>query len=301
MKTAAPDGAPSGASLGYALVGGAAASWGLWPLVLREAERFGEVDASLWSAALMAVMTVATLPSLVGCSLQATPRRVLGTVALLGVTDAANAWLFFQAYRTTTVALAVTTHYLAPILVALFAPIVNGEERHPRAAVAAVAAFAGLLLVLDPFATTLDRTAIVGSLFGAASAFAYAANVFLNRRIGGALTGPQVMALHGFVATPLLVALTPVAAWSSTAPGTYGVLTLAGVTIGAASGVAFIRGLRLIPTAHSAVLTFLEPIVALALGVLVLGQPLEPRAILGACAILGAGAFVVAPSRGEGA
>jgi drug/metabolite transporter (DMT)-like permease len=292
---------PSGASLGYALVGGAAASWGLWPLVLREAARFGEVDASLWSAALMAVMTVATLPSLVGCSLQATPRRVLGYVALLGVTDAANAWLFFQAYRTTTVALAVTTHYLAPILVALFAPVVNGEARHPRASVAAVAAFAGLLLVLNPFATTLDRTAIVGSCFGAASAVAYAANVFLNRRIGEAFTGPQVMALHGFVATPLLVALTPVAAWSTTAPGTYGVLTLAGVTIGAASGVAFIRGLRLIPTAHSAVLTFLEPIVALALGVLVLGQPLEPRAILGACAILGAGAFVIAPSRGEGA
>lgn len=292
---------PSGASLGYALVGGAAASWGLWPLVLREAARFGEVDASLWSAALMAVMTLATLPSLIGCSLQATPRRVLGTVALLGVTDAANAWLFFQAYRTTTVALAVTTHYLAPILVALFAPIVNGEERHPRAAIAAVAAFAGLLLVLNPFATTLDRAAIVGSLFGAASAFAYAGNVFLNRRIGEALTGPQVMALHGFVATPLLVALTPVAAWTTTAPGTYGVLTAAGITIGAASGVAFIRGLRLIPTAHGAVLTFLEPIVALALGVLALGQPLEPRAILGACAILGAGAFVVAPSRGEGA
>ncbi len=282
---------------GYWLVGGAAASWGLWPLVLREAARFGPVDASLWSAALMAVMTLATSPSLLGCNLRSVPRRALAYVVLLGVTDAANAWFFFQAYRTTTVALAVSTHYLAPILVALFAPLVNGEERHPRAVVAAFTAFAGLVLILNPLGASLDRAAIVGSAFGVASAFAYAGNVFLNRRIGDSFTGAQVMALHGFFAMPLLVALTPPEAWRATATGTYGVLVAAGVTIGAASGIAFIRGLRLIPTAHSAVLTFLEPIVALALGVLALGEPLEPRAILGALAIVAAGVFVVAPPR----
>lgn len=284
---------------GYLLVGGAAASWGLWPLVLREAARFGEIDASHWSAALMAVTTIATLPSLAGLLRAPMPRRALLFVALLGVTDAANAWLFFQAYRTTTVALAVSTHYLAPILVALFAPLVNGEERHPRALGAAIAAFAGLMLVLNPFATTLDRSDLVGSAFGTASAVTYAANVFLNRRIGEAFTGAQVMALHGLVATPLLVFLTPVSAWSATAAGTYGVLVAAGLTIGAASGVAFIRGLRVIPTARGAVLTFLEPIVALALGVLALDQPLAARAVAGAVAILLAGAFVVAPVGAE--
>ncbi len=287
------------AALGYWLVGGAAASWGLWPLVLREAARFGPVDASLWSAALMAVMTLTTLPSLIGCRLQAVPRRALAYVVLLGATDAANAWFFFQAYRTTTVALAVSTHYLAPILVALFAPVVNGEEKHPRAVVAAFVAFVGLLLILNPLGGPLDRSAIVGSAFGLASAFAYAGNVFLNRRIGEAFTGAQVMALHGLVATPLLVCFTPLAAWRATATGTYGVLVAAGVTIGAASGIAFIRGLRRIPTAHSAVLTFLEPIVALALGVLALGEPLEARAILGALGIVAAGVFVVAPQRHE--
>lgn len=283
--------------LGYWLVGGAAASWGLWPLVLHEASRHGAVDASLWSAALMAVMTLATSVSLRGANLRAVPRRVYGAVVLLGLTDAANAWFFFQAYRTTTVALAVSTHYVAPILVALFAPMVNREEKHPRAVAAAILAFAGLLAILNPFAGSLDASAIVGSLFGLASAFAYAGNVFLNRRIGEALTGAQVMVLHGLVATPLLLMLTPARAWTETAPGVYGTLLVAGITIGAASGIAFIRGLRLIPTAHSAVLTFLEPIVALALGVLALGEPLEPRAILGALTIVGAGIFVVAPPR----
>jgi drug/metabolite transporter (DMT)-like permease len=284
-------------ALGYALVGGAAASWGLWPVVLREAACFGSVDASLWSAALMAVMTLVTAPSLLGREMRAVPRRTLVDVALLGVTDAANAWLFFQAYRTTTVALAVSTHYLAPILVALFAPLVNGEERHPRAVAAAFGAFGGLVLILNPFAAELDRPAIIGSAFGAASAFAYAGNVFLNRRIGDALTGPQVMALHGFVSTPLLVALTSTSAWGATAPGTYGVLVASGLTIGAASGIAFILGIRLIPTAHGAVLTFLEPIVALALGVVLLGEPLPARALLGAATIVAAGAFVVSPVR----
>lgn len=282
---------------GYWLVGGAAASWGLWPLVLREAARHGTVDASLWSAALMAVMTVATSVSLRGANLRAVPGRVYGSVVLLGLTDAANAWFFFQAYRTTTVALAVSTHYVAPILVALFAPLVNREEKHPRAIAAALLAFGGLLAILNPFAGHLDESAIVGSIYGLSSAFAYAGNVFLNRRIGEALTGAQVMVLHGVVATPLLVALTPAHAWAETAPGVYGTLIVAGLTIGAASGIAFIRGLRLIPTPHSAVLTFLEPIVALALGVLVLGEALEARAILGALTIVAAGIFVVAPPR----
>ena len=282
---------------GYALVLGAAASWGLWPFLLRVAERFGPVDAAVWSAALMGLTTLATVPTLRGCNLQAAPRRAVVALFFLGITDAANAWFFFQAYRTTTVALAVSTHYLAPILVALFAPIVNREPRHPRAVVAAIAAFIGLLFILNPWAATLDHNAIVGSLFGVASAFAYAGNVFLNRRIGHAFTGAQVMALHGFVATPLLIAFTSASAWERTSSGTFAVLAVAALTIGAASGIAFITGLRLIPTAHSAVLTFAEPIVALLLGVLVLGESLAPRAVAGALAIVGAGVFVVLPTK----
>ena len=285
--------------LGYTLVGGAAASWGLWPFVLRLAERFGPVDAAVWSAALMAVMTVAAAPSLRGCSLQASPRPAIVALGLLGITDAANAWFFFQAYRTTTVALAVSTHYLAPILVALFAPLASDEPRHPRAVIAACVAFGGLLLILNPWAEPLGHTAIVGSLFGVASAFAYAGNVFLNRRIGSAFTGAQVTVLHGLVATPLLMLVTQRDAWAHTSVGTFGVLSIAGITIGAASGIAFITGLRLIPTAHSAVLTFAEPIVALLLGVLVLGEPLAPRAVVGALAIVAAGVFVVLPSEAD--
>ncbi len=282
---------------GYFLVGGAAASWGLWPLVLRSAARFGPVDASMWAAALMAVTTIATAPSLIGCKLHRIPRRVLVLAALLGVSDAANAWCFFQAYRETTVALAISTHYLAPILVAVLGPLVGDGPAPRRALLAACAGFSGLLLVLDPLSTTLDRGAVVGSAFGVASAFAYAANIFLNRRIGDALTGAQVMAIHGIVATPLLMAVTSADAWRHAAPGTLGVAVAAGFTIGAGSGVAFVSGLRFIPTVHGAVLTFLEPIVALALGVGVLGEILTAQAFVGALVVVAAGVIVVMPRR----
>ena len=282
-------------ALGYALVAFAAASWGLWPLILRYAEGFGPVDATVWSAALMGVSTLATVPSLARFEVTAAHRAKLRYVALLGVSNAANAWFFFQAYRTTSVALAICTHYLAPILVSLFAPFVNGEARHPRAVASAFIGFGGLLLILNPWSAVLDRAALLGSAFGVASAFAYAANVFLNRRIGDTFTGAQITCLHGVVATLLLLLLTSKSAWMNTSAATLGVVAASGLTLGAASGIAFIVGLRFIPTAHAAVLTFAEPVVALILGVTLLGESLSARACLGAIAVVCAGVYVVLP------
>jgi drug/metabolite transporter (DMT)-like permease len=57
------------------------------------------------------------------------------------------------------------------------------------------------------------------------------------------------------------------------------------------------RSLASIPAAHAATLTLLEPVTALLLAALVWGEQLSALGLLGAVAILAAGAWVVRGDR----
>ena len=101
---------------GYALVAVAAMGWGTWPLILRHAP----MSPALQSAVLMLMLMLGSLPVMLRDRVRARarPAHWLG-VAWLGVSDALNVGLFFAAYQRTSVAIAVLTHYLTPIFVAL--------------------------------------------------------------------------------------------------------------------------------------------------------------------------------------
>ena len=117
---------------GYALVAIAACSWGTWRYILLAAEHFApHLDARVESAVVMLVITVAGFAAM---ALERrsepaghTPLAWLG-VAWLGAADALNVMLLFVAYGKTSVSIAVTTHYLAPIFVAALAPLTLGER-----------------------------------------------------------------------------------------------------------------------------------------------------------------------------
>ena len=68
--------------------------------------------------------------------------------------------------------------------------------------------------------------------------------------------------------------------------------------LGAIAGAAFVRGLVRIGASRAAVLTFAEPVVAVAVGWLAWGESLGPIALAGAAMIVAAGVGV---SRARGA
>src|SRR5690606_3603621 len=75
-----------------------------------------------------------------------------------------------------------------------------------------------------------------------------------------------------------------------------GLLALAGLLPGTLSTFLFVDGLRRIGSARAAVLSLLEPMVAVLVGWLVWQEPLAPVGALGAAMVLGAALFV---ARGE--
>lgn len=278
---------------GYALVAGAATSWGLWPFILRRAA----MDASLQSAIVMSVLTLVSLPLCLRDRVRERARfsEWLG-IGWLGVADAMNVALFFAAYQRTTVAIAVLTHYLTPVLVALAAPWALGERMTRRSWAATTAALAGLVLLLRPWSADLSRADLIGAALGAGSAVFYASNVLVTKRLARAFSGSEQMFFHGIVATPLLWLLVPAGAGAVASGRALAIVALAAVGPGAFGGLAFVWGLRRVPAGHASVLTLLEPLVAVVLAALVLGERLTPPSMLGAAAIL-AGALTVVTQR----
>jgi drug/metabolite transporter (DMT)-like permease len=279
---------------GYALVSVAAASWGTWPLILKQAP----LPPALQSAVVLVVLTLASLPLILKdrVHVKASLRQWLG-VAWLGIGDALNVVLFFAAYQRTTVAIAVLTHYLAPVFVALAAPLVLGEKARAHTFAAVAVSFVGLGLLLEPWRVGLGEGDVTGAVLGGASAVFYASNVLVNKRLVPAFSGSELMFFHGLVATPLLFLLVPASDYAQVSGRSLAIVAGGALGPGALGGLMFVWGLRRISASHASILTLLEPFVAVLLAALLLGQHLGLVPMLGGALILVGAGIVVRGAR----
>ena len=275
---------------GFVMVAAAAASWGTWSLILRPTH----LPATITTPIIFLVMGLVALPVALRGPRTRWDRRTIGLLAANAAFDALNVTAFFAALDHTTVAIAVLSHYLAPILIALAAPRIDGVVTRGAGPAAAVA-LGGLVIILEPWHAPADG-ALLGALLGVGSAFCYAGNVFTVRRVAARIGATRAQAYHtllaGVVMAPLLAGHL-----DEITPSALGLLVGGAVTIGATSGIVFTIGLLRIGSARAAVLTFLEPIVAVAVGALVWDEPLHPIALLGGVLVLGAGLEVARKAR----
>jgi drug/metabolite transporter (DMT)-like permease len=282
---------------GYVLVAVAACAWGTWPFLLRAASRWGPIPVPLQSTIVLAVVTLASGPLLLRDRVRARASLAAWAgVAWLGFADAMNVLTFFRAYQLTTVGVAVTTHYLAPIFVAVLAPWVLRERARAATWVAVLAAFAGLVLLLRPYDAAFSVRDAAGAGLGAASAAFYASNVLVNKRLVRVFSGAEMMFWHGVVATPLLFALVPSGAWAALDPRAAALLVVGGLGPGTLAGLLFVWGLRRIAASRAAPITLLEPLVAAAGAWVLYGERLPLVSVGGAALILvGAAAAMRTP------
>ena len=270
---------------GVLLVLAAAASWGTWSLFLRPSH----LPPAVTSPLLFVVMAVVTMPFALREPRARWDRAAIALLLANTACDALNVICFFAAIDRTTVAIAVVTHYVAPILVALAAPRLEGAS--PRGAwAAAAAALVGLAVILEPWHGA-DAGALAGAALGLGSAVAYAGNVLVVRRLEARIGPVRVMAYHSAIAAVLLLPL-GASAFATVSAGGVALVAAGSATIGAASGVMFVAGLARIGSARAAVLAYAEPLVAVAVGAMVWHEPLRPIAAAGGALVLAAGIYV---------
>lgn len=277
---------PRAQALGTLAVVAAASCWGLWSLSVRPAA----LPAMTFTVVLFLVMGVVTLPAVAFEAKATWSRRAVVLLVLNGVWDATNVITFFASMQETTVAIAVLTHYLAPVIVAVLAPYVDNE--HVKGAVpGALVACAGLALVLEPWRA---QPGVLGAALGTASAFAYAGNIFTVRRLAPLIGASRVISYHSFIAAVLV---TPFAIDAGVLPGAESLAWCVGgsILLGAIPGVIYVRGLQVIGPSRAAMLAYAEPVVAVIVGAIAWGEPVGPLALAGVALIVGSGVYVAKP------
>lgn len=287
----------SHASTGTALVLFSAVMWGTWSLWFRPTELSGRTTAPF----VFACITLSSIPLMVREHARRTEPirwtpRVLAMLAAFTFFDALNAATFFHAMTVTTVAVAVLTHDLAPVLVALLAPRVDGVKV-PGASLAAALALGGVTLLLEPWREgALGGDVLLGAGLGLVSAVAYAGNVFLGRKLTLELGTATTLGVHAFGALLLLLPLAGSELFAIEARD-LPYLAFAGLVPGALAGLAFLRGSALIGSARAAILAFVEPVVACVVGFFALGERLSLWSLAGGALVLLAGLLVSRPRR----
>jgi DME family drug/metabolite transporter len=275
---------------GVAQVAAAAVLWGMWSLFLRPTGLPGVVTAP----AILVVMGVSALALVRAEGKTARwDRKAVSLLALYALLDALNVGAFFAAMEVTTVAIAVLTHCTAPVLVALLAPRIEGV-RVKGSLSAALIALSGLVLLLRPWEQRGDDVWL-GAGLGLSSALAYASLVFTVQPLAARIGIGRATSYHALLAAVVFV---PFAAPHAARIEEHDLLLLllGGLLPGTLSAYLFIDGLRRIGSARAAVLTLLEPMIAVLVGFVAWHEPLAPIGGLGAAMVLGAAVWVARAS-----
>ncbi|MBI1945091.1 MAG: DMT family transporter [Deltaproteobacteria bacterium] len=278
-----------------------ASLWGLWSLFFKSAERAAgavPVSAQAEAAVVLAVMLLALLPRAVRDQRSA-PRRSRAEwtrLAVVGALDGLNFWCFLLAMQRTTVAIAVLTHYLAPLVIALLAPIALREPWRLRTFAALALALIGLALLLQPWAHPPSAQDLSGAALGAASALCYGTSVVIQKTLVMRFSAWELGAFSKPIALMVLLLAMPSTRDLALEPTPLAWLVAGGVLCGALPLVLFFMGLGLTTASRAAVLTLCEPLVAVLVGALVWREPLGPWSAVGATFMLAAAGWI---ARGE--
>ena len=216
-------------------------------------------------------------------------RKDLPLLLLSGAAMGINWILLFQAYRYTTVSAATLSYYFAPVIVTVLCPILFKEKMRARQWLCFVMSTVGLVLITVTGETETGKSDLTGILFGLGAAVFYATVVLLNKFIKG-VDGIHRTFLQFVSATVVLIPYVLVS-------GSFGLRALGGVgwanllTVGLVhTGITYclyFSSLKELPGQKAAILSYIDPLVAVLVSVLLLHETITGRQIIGGILILG--------------
>ncbi len=216
-------------------------------------------------------------------------RRELPLLLLSGAAMGINWILLFEAYKYTTVSVATLSYYFAPVLVTALCPLLFREKMGPMQWLCFGMSTLGIVLITGLGDLSAGADHMTGILFGLGAAVFYASVMLLNKAIKG-VTGltrtylqflaaigvllPYVLLSGGFTLNALDV------------PGWLGLLTVGCIHTCLAYCLYF-PSVRELPGQETAILSYIDPLLACVLSVTVLGEAMGPMQVLGGALILG--------------
>lgn len=239
---------------------------------------------AILAALLIAVFLIATRQRIPFADI----KKELPLLLLSGAAMGINWILLFEAYKYTTVSLATLSYYFAPVIVTVLCPILFHEKLTGKQIICFVMSTLGLVLITG-IGNVGSKTDLIGILFGLGAAIFYAAVILANKFLK-TVDGIHRTFLQFLSAVLILIPY---------------VLTTSGVTLGSLNGIGWVNllivglihtgvtyclyfsSLKELPGQKAAILSYIDPLVAVLISVTLLGETMTVWQAAGGLLILG--------------
>ena len=216
-------------------------------------------------------------------------RRSLSLLLFSGMAMGFNWILLFEAYKYTTVSVATLSYYFAPVIVTAVCPFLFKEKLTRKQILCFVMSTLGIVLITGIGDLSQGSSHLLGVCFGLGAAVLYATVVLINKFIRD-VEGIHRTFLQFLAAIATLV---PYVALTSgvTLGGMDAVgwlcLLIVGLVHTGVTYCMYFTALRDVPGQKAAILSYIDPLVAVLISVTLLGEALTPAQAAGGALILG--------------
>ncbi len=216
-------------------------------------------------------------------------KKEIPLLLLSGVAMGFNWILLFEAYKYTTVSVATLSYYFAPVIVTVACPVLFKEKMTAKQWICFFMSTLGIVLITGLGDLSARNNHFIGILFGLGAACLYATVILLNKFI------KKVEGIHRtflqFIAAILV--LIPYVGFTSGVTlfnlnGTGWVcLLIVGLVHTGVTYCLYFSSLKELPGQKAAILSYIDPLVAVLVSVLILGEGMTTMQVIGGVLILG--------------
>ncbi|WP_306480019.1 DMT family transporter [Mediterraneibacter sp.] len=215
-------------------------------------------------------------------------KKELLLLLLSGIAMGINWILLFEAYKYTTISAATLSYYFAPVIVTVVCPILFKEKLSGKQIICFLMSTLGLVLITG-IGDLRNGNDFIGILFGLGAALFYAAVILLNKFI------KNVEGIHRTFLQFLSAIVILIPYVIMTGGVTLGNLNLTGwvnlLIVGFIhTGVTYcmyFSSLKELPGQKAAILSYIDPLVAVLISVAILGETMTIWQVIGGILILG--------------
>ena len=215
-------------------------------------------------------------------------RKEVPLLLLSGVAMGINWILLFEAYKYTTVSAATLSYYFAPVIVTAVSPLLFREKLTGRQVLCFVMSTVGIVLLTGVGDLSGGRD-LIGIGFGLGAAAFYAAVILLNkfiRQVDG-IHRTFLQFLSAIVTLLPYVLLTGGAGLGAMDAAGWGCLLTVGLVHTGVTYCLYFSALKELPGQKAAILSYIDPLVAVLISVAVLRETVTVWQAVGGVLILG--------------
>jgi len=216
-------------------------------------------------------------------------KKDLPLLFLSGVAMGFNWILLFEAYKYTTVSIATLSYYFAPVIVMVVCPIIFKEKMTVKQIICFLMATIGLIMVINISGIDKANNNGIGIAFGVGAAVLYATVIILNKFIKN-VTGIDRTLIQFFVAIivlfPYVLATTGINIGNLETKGIINLLILGIIHTGITYCLYF-SSLKDLKGQEAAILSYVDPLVAIIISVVILRETITAMQLIGGMLILG--------------